>query len=59
VTPRQRLLAAWDALEAAGHTVRRVDPDGLKDHEIAALAADAERRLRAIAEATSRGWVSL
>ncbi len=57
--PRQRLLDAWAALEAAGHTVRRVEPDGLADHEITALTKDAERRLRAIAEATSRGWVSL
>jgi ABC-type transport system involved in cytochrome c biogenesis ATPase subunit len=45
-------------LEAAGHTVHRVDLDGLEDHEVAALAADARRRLRAIAEATNRGWVT-
>lgn len=55
MSARQRLVDAWAQLEAGGHTVRRVDPDSLDDHELGALATDAEHRLRAIAEGEAAG----
>lgn len=59
MTPRARLLRAWQRLERAGATVRTLRLGDLADHEVGALAADAERRLKVIAEGRAAGWISL
>ena len=59
MTARGRLLRALAALESVGATVRTVRLGGLDDHEVAALAEDAEYRLRVIAEGREAGWIPL
>ena len=51
-----RLTRAWAALEDGGHTVNRVPLNALDDHEIAALAAEAEHRLKVLTEGEAAGW---
>lgn len=46
---RRRLTTIWDALDAMGATVRRVDVDVLGDDEVRDLVAYESRRLRILA----------
>ena len=50
MTARARLLRAWAALDHVGATVRSMSLAGFDDHEVNALAWEAEHRLRVIAE---------
>lgn len=56
MSPRDRLVRAWHQLEDQGARVRRLDLRGRTGSELGALAEDAERRLRVIAEGRAAGW---
>jgi hypothetical protein len=56
VSPRDRLVRAWDALEAQGAVVHRLAVATFTDGQVDALAAFEEARLRAITEGLRAGW---
>lgn len=59
MTPRRRLVVAWERLAARGAVVRRVRLEGLTAAEMNVLAYEAEHRLAVLAEGAENGWVWL